>query len=128
MTNINRRQLGQGFAAALAAAGLAPAAAKAAPMDLSFPKTFRWGVATASYQIEGAVHEDGRGQTNWDVFSHTPGKTANDIAWLKPLVEAMVETAPLLAADDDAGFMSKVALLTAPAKGKPPKAGPRNLP
>ncbi|HEX7799344.1 MAG TPA: family 1 glycosylhydrolase, partial [Asticcacaulis sp.] len=77
MTNINRRQLGQGFAAALAAAGLAPAAAKAAPMDLSFPKTFRWGVATASYQIEGAVHEDGRGQTNWDVFSHTPGKTAN---------------------------------------------------
>jgi PTH1 family peptidyl-tRNA hydrolase len=54
--------------------------------------------------------------------------TNDDIAWLKPLVEAMVETAPLLAADDDAGFMSKVALLTAPAKGKPPKAGPRNLP
>ena len=54
--------------------------------------------------------------------------TSDDIAWLKPLVEAMVETAPLLAADDDAGFMSKVALLTAPAKGKPPKAGPRNLP
>ena len=39
-----------------------------------------------------------------------------DIAWLKPLVMAMVEAAPLLAADDDAGFMSKVALLLKPAK------------
>jgi len=39
-----------------------------------------------------------------------------DIAWLKPLVGAMVEAAPLLAADDDVGFMSKVALLTAPPK------------
>ena len=40
----------------------------------------------------------------------------DDIAWLKPLVEAMVEAAPLLAKDDDAGFMSKVALLIAPPK------------
>jgi PTH1 family peptidyl-tRNA hydrolase len=40
-----------------------------------------------------------------------------DIAWLKPLVGAMVEAAPLLAQDDDAGFMTKVALLTKP---KPP--------
>src|SRR3954471_17391156 len=39
-----------------------------------------------------------------------------DIAWLQPLVGAMVEAAPLLAKDDDAGFMSKVALLTAPPK------------
>jgi PTH1 family peptidyl-tRNA hydrolase len=44
----------------------------------------------------------------------------DDIAWLKPLVMAMVEAAPLLAKDDDAGFMSKVALLIAPPK--PPKA------
>ena len=43
----------------------------------------------------------------------------DDIAWLKPLVDAMVEAAPLLAKDDDAGFMRKVALLTAPPK--PPK-------
>jgi PTH1 family peptidyl-tRNA hydrolase len=35
----------------------------------------------------------------------------DDIDWLKPLVEAMVQAAPLLAKDDDAGFMSKVALL-----------------
>jgi peptidyl-tRNA hydrolase, PTH1 family len=44
----------------------------------------------------------------------------DDIAWLEPLVNAMIEAAPLLAKDDDAGFMSKVALLTAPPK--PPKA------
>src|SRR5689334_2543321 len=53
------------------------AAAEAAPLDLSFPKDFRWGCATASYQIEGAAKEDGRGATNWDVFSHTPGRVAN---------------------------------------------------
>jgi PTH1 family peptidyl-tRNA hydrolase len=40
----------------------------------------------------------------------------DDIDWLKPLVEAMVEAAPLLAKDDDAGFMSKVALLLKPPK------------
>ena len=40
----------------------------------------------------------------------------DDIAWLEPLVNAMIEAAPLLAKDDDAGFMSKVALLTAPPK------------
>ena len=42
----------------------------------------------------------------------------DDIAWLKPLVDAMVEAAPLLARDDDAGFMSKVALMLKPP---PPK-------
>lgn len=39
-----------------------------------------------------------------------------DIDWLRPLVGAMVEAAPLLAQDDDAGFMSKVALLLKPVK------------
>lgn len=38
---------------------------------------FLWGSATASYQVEGAVNEDGRGPSVWDEFSHLPGKTAN---------------------------------------------------
>ncbi|HSK07502.1 MAG TPA: GH1 family beta-glucosidase [Acidimicrobiia bacterium] len=42
-----------------------------------FPPGFLWGVATASYQIEGAVDADGRGKTIWDTFAHTPGMTSN---------------------------------------------------
>ena len=42
-----------------------------------FPRGFLWGTATASYQIEGAVNEDGRGPSIWDTFSHTPGKIAD---------------------------------------------------
>ncbi len=44
---------------------------------LTFPPDFLWGVATASYQIEGAIHEDGRTPSIWDTFSHTPGKCHN---------------------------------------------------
>lgn len=39
-----------------------------------FPQGFLWGAANAAYQVEGAVAEDGRGPSIWDVFAHTPGK------------------------------------------------------
>ena len=44
---------------------------------MPFPDGFAWGTATSSYQIEGAVGEDGRGTSIWDTFCRTPGKTAN---------------------------------------------------
>jgi len=44
---------------------------------LHFPDGFLWGAATASYQIEGAADEGGRGKSVWDTFSHIEGKVAN---------------------------------------------------
>lgn len=38
-----------------------------------FPAGFRWGAATAAYQIEGAAAEDGRGRSIWDTFTRVPG-------------------------------------------------------
>jgi beta-glucosidase len=43
----------------------------------AFPPGFVWGVSTASYQIEGSVHADGRGPSIWDTFSHEQGRTHN---------------------------------------------------
>ncbi len=45
--------------------------------EFRFPPQFRWGVATAAAQIEGAWNEDGKGLSIWDVFSRRPGAVAN---------------------------------------------------
>lgn len=44
-----------------------------APNDCTYPADFLWGAATASYQVEGAAREDGRGPSIWDVFCTRPG-------------------------------------------------------
>lgn len=88
VTEFGRRDIGKllgtfttlaltGGAGPAFAAGQTGTTGTATPTGRGFPKGFKWGCATASYQIEGAVNEDGRGQTIWDIFSHTPGKTAN---------------------------------------------------
>ncbi len=88
MANVSRRlftqllgaaagalSLSAGEAAALAS--VEPSKTLATPSPHTFPGGFLWGSATASYQVEGGVHEGGRGTTIWDTFSHTPGKVAN---------------------------------------------------
>lgn len=82
---VSRRSFGKalGSAAATGAAAIpaglldskeaeAQGAAKANYYE--FPNTFRWGYATAAYQIEGGVKEGGRGPSIWDTFSRIPGK------------------------------------------------------
>lgn len=46
-------------------------------VSYEFPQDFIWGTATASYQIEGAIREEGRQPSVWDTFSATPGRVLN---------------------------------------------------
>src|SRR5215475_8569542 len=46
-------------------------------VQATFPRGFLWGTATSSYQVEGAVNEDGRGPSIWDHFARTPGAIAD---------------------------------------------------
>jgi beta-glucosidase len=78
--SFSRRTLARLIGGSAAAAALPVAALPTQPppsSPRSFPGGFLWGSATASYQVEGAVKEDGRGPSIWDTFSHTQGKTFN---------------------------------------------------
>jgi beta-glucosidase len=85
MTNdrgISRRLLGKlaegaVLSAAVPSAGLCAPAADSGASARRFPSGFLWGCSTASYQVEGAAAEDGRGPSVWDTFSRLPGRIAN---------------------------------------------------
>jgi beta-glucosidase len=59
------------------ASTIAARLAREASLSSRFPSSFRWGLATAAYQIEGAATEGGRGPSIWDTFSHTQGLSNN---------------------------------------------------
>jgi beta-glucosidase len=81
MNTLTRRQFTRTIAATAATAFASASLPRIGLAQLSnatllrLPADFKWGCATASYQIEGGASEDGRTPSVWDTFSHTPGKT-----------------------------------------------------
>jgi beta-glucosidase len=67
----------RGFGGAVLGSAVPVSSAPTATDYSHFPREFVWGCATAAYQMEGAVAEDGRKPSVWDTFSHTPGKVQN---------------------------------------------------
>jgi beta-glucosidase len=85
MTDLSRRNFAKLAGAAALTGCAAPisaaSAVEAKPANASpraFPKGFLWGTATASYQVEGAVAEDGRKPSVWDTFAYQQGKVAGN--------------------------------------------------